>query len=34
MNPHNQANFKLTLTIKNLEPIENFKSKLKEIFKI
>ena len=32
MNPQNQANFKLTLSLKDLEPIENFESKLREIF--
>lgn len=32
MNPHNQANFKLTLNLKDLEPIEDFAHKLKEIF--
>lgn len=32
MNPQNQANFKLTLQLKDLEPIENFESKLREIF--
>ena len=32
MNPQNQANYKLTLTLKELEKIENFESKLKEIF--
>lgn len=33
MNPHNQANFKLTLNLKDLEPIENFELKLKETFR-
>ena len=32
MNPQNQANFKLTLSLKDLEPIENFESKLREFF--
>ena len=32
MNPQNQANFKLTLKLEDLEPIENFESKLREIF--
>lgn len=32
MNPQNQANFKLTLSLKDLEPIENFESKLMESF--
>ena len=32
MNPQNQANFKLTLQLKDLEPIENFESKLREKF--
>lgn len=32
MNPHNQANFKLTLNLKDLEKIENFECKLEEIF--
>lgn len=34
MNPQNQANFKLTLQLKDLEPIENFENRLKEVFKI
>ena len=32
MNPQNQANFKLTLQLKDLEPIENFENKLREIW--
>ena len=32
MNPHNQANFKLTLSLKDLEPIEKFEAQLREIF--
>lgn len=32
MNPGNQANYKLTLLLKDLEPIENFEDKIKEIF--
>ncbi len=32
MNPQNQANFKLTLKLEDLEPIENFESKLRESF--
>lgn len=32
MNPGNQANFKLTLNLKDLEPIENFAEKISEIF--
>lgn len=32
MNPQNQANFKLTLKLKDLEPIENFESKLRKSF--
>lgn len=32
MNPHNQANYKLTLTLKHLKNIENFESELRKIF--
>lgn len=32
MNPHNLANFKLTLSLKDLEPIEDFERRLREIF--
>lgn len=34
MNPQNQANFKLTLQLKDLEPIDNFENRLKEVFEI
>lgn len=32
MNPQNLANYKLTLTLKQLEKIENFEGKLREVF--
>lgn len=32
MNPGNQANYKLTLNLKDLEPIENFIDTIKKIF--
>ncbi|MGN1035837.1 MAG: hypothetical protein ACI4PS_05305 [Rhodocyclaceae bacterium] len=32
MNPGNTANYKLTLQINNLEPIENIETQIKELF--